>query len=123
MGMDDDDEAEEVLVEKVTFIKNGKEIVSVGVDDGKVTSFWVGKGASFIRTVSGFHVGSLAREFFRKNPKMNWAPIFYENCVEATSKDYIYTMDIEDLINTDTPRRAEDFKPNAKIISIYYGKK
>lgn len=122
MGMDDDDEGEDVFVEKVTFIKNGKEIVSVGVDDGKIVSFLVGKGASFIRTVNGFHVGSSARELFRKSPKMKWESIYYENCVEATSKDYVYTMDINDLTNTDIPRRAEDFKPTAKILSIYYGK-
>ena len=118
----DDDEGEDVLVERLTFIKNGQEIVNVGVDDGKIVSFCVGKGASFIRTVNGFHVGSSARELFRKNPRLSWSPIYYENCVEATSKDYVYTMDSEDLINTDTPRRAEDFKPTAKIKSIYYGK-
>lgn len=123
MGMEDDDEAEEVLVEKVTFIKNGKEIVSLGVDDGKIVSFLVGKGASFIRTTNGFHVGSSARELFRKCPKLNWDHIYFENCVEATSKDYVYTMDDDDLPNTDTPRRAEDFKPTAKIISIYHGKR
>ena len=122
MGMEDDDEAESVLVERLTFIKNGQEIVNVGVDDGKIVSFCVGKGASFIRTVNGFHVGSSARELFRKNPRLSWSHIYYENCVEATSKDYVYTMDSEDLINTDTPRRAEDFKPTAKIKSIYYGK-
>lgn len=123
MGMEDDDEAEEVFVEKVTFIKNGKEIVSVGVDDGKIVSFSVGEGASFIKTTNGFHVGSSARELFRKSPKMKWEPIYFENVVEATSKDYVYTMDINDLPNTDNPRRAEDFKPNAKIMSIYYGKR
>ena len=122
MGMEDDDEAESVLVERLAFIKNGQEVVNVGVDDGKIVSFCVGKGASFIRTVNGFHVGSSARELFRKNPRLSWSPIYYENCVEATSKDYVYTMDSEDLINTDTPRRAEDFKPTAKIKSIYYGK-
>lgn len=119
----DTDEEEDVFVEKVTFIKNGKEIVSVGVDDGKIVSFYVDNGASFIRTTNGFHVGSSAREFFRKNPKLNWDPIYYENIVEATSKDYVYTMDINDLPNTDVPRRAEDFKPTAKIKSIYYGKR
>lgn len=122
MGMDDDDEGEDVFVEKVTFIKNGKEIVGVGVDDGKIVSFSVGEGASFIRTTNGFHVGSSARELFRKSPKMKWESIYFENVVEATSKDYVYTMDINDLPNTDTPRRAEDFKPNAKIVRIYYGK-
>jgi len=122
MGMDDDDEGEDVFVEKVTFIKNGKEIVGVGVDDGKIVSFSVGAGASFIRTTNGFHVGSSARELFRKSPKMRWESIYFENVVEATSKDYVYTMDINDLPNTDIPRRAEDFKPNAKIVSIYYGK-
>ena len=84
----DTDEEEDVFVEKVTFIKNGKEIVSVGVDDGKIVSFLVGKGASFIRTTNGFHVGSNAREFFRKSPKMNWSPIYYENVVEATKGGY-----------------------------------
>ncbi|MBQ9232206.1 MAG: hypothetical protein IJ190_13660 [Prevotella sp.] len=123
MGMEDDDEAEEVLEERVTFIKNGKEIVSAGVDDGKIVSFLVGEGASFIRTTNGFHVGSSVRELFRKNPKLNWQRIYFENVVEATSKDYVYTMDSDDLPNTDNPRRAEDFKPTAKIISIYHGKR
>ena len=123
MGMEDDDEAEEVLEERVTFIKNGKEIVSAGVDDGKIVSFLVGEGASFIRTTNGFHVGSSVRELFRKSPKLNWQRIYFENVVEATSKDYVYTMDSDDLPNTDNPRRAEDFKPTAKIISIYHGKR
>ncbi len=122
MGMEDDDEGEDVFVERLTFIKNGQEIVNVGVDDGKIVSFCVGKGASFIRTVNGFHVGSSARELFRKSPKMNWESIYYENVVEATKGGYTYTMNSDDLPNTDTPKRAEDFKPTAKIISIYYGR-
>ena len=117
-----DDEGEDVFVERLIFIKNGKEIIRAGVNDGKIVSFHVGEGASFIRTVSGFHVGSSAREFFRKNPRLSWSPVFYENSVEAISRDYVYTMNIEDLINTDTPRRAEDFKPTAKIMSIFYRK-
>lgn len=116
-----DDEGEEVLVERVTFKKNGKEIITSSCTDEKITSFYVDNGASFIKTIEGYHIGSNVREFYRKHPKLQWET-YFEGEVFASSKGYTYNVNSDDVINKDIPNRVEDFKPSAKIVSIYYGK-
>lgn len=116
-----DEEGEEVLTERVIFIKDGKEIIEASCTDGKISSFYVQNGASFIKTIEGYHIGSSAREFYSKHPKLQWDN-YYEGYVFTKIKDYVYHVNSDDVINKDIPNRIADFKPTAKIMSIYYGK-
>lgn len=116
----EDDMDGEGVNEYVLFIKGGKKIIEANIENGKIESFWVKEGASFIKTVEGFHVGSSARELFRKKP-MQWETYFMGE-VFGTSGGYTYNVNSDDVINKDIPERAEDFKQNAVITSIVYRK-
>ena len=108
----------EGIDEYILFIKGGKEIINANITDGKIDSFWVKDGASFIKTIDGFHIGSSARELFRKKP-MEW-DTYYMGEVFGMSGGFTYNVDSKYIINKDIPERAEDFKPNAVISSIAY---
>lgn len=104
--------------EYIVFSKGGKKIIQAEIDTRKIVSFWVKEGASFIKTVEGFHIGSSARELFRKK-KMQWSTYFMGE-VFGESGGYTYNVNSDDVINKDVPERAEDFKSNAVISSIVY---
>lgn len=117
----EDDMDGEGINEYVLFIKGGKEIINANIENGKIESFWVKEGASFIKTPDGFHIGSSARELFRKKP-MQWET-YHMGEVLGTSGGYTYNVNSDDVVsNKDIPTRAEDFKPKAVISSIVYRK-
>ena len=116
----EDDMDGEGVNEYILFIKGGKKIINANIENGKIESFWVKEGASFIKTIDGFHIGSSARELFRKKP-MQWETYFMGE-VFGTSGGYTYNVNSDDVINKDVPERAEDFKQNAVISSIVYRK-
>lgn len=116
----EDDMDGEGINEYVLFIKGGKKIINANIENGKIESFWVKEGASFIKTTDGFHIGSSARELFRKKP-MQWET-YHMGEVFGTSGGYTYNVNSDNVINKDIPERAEDFKQNAVITSIVYRK-
>lgn len=110
----EDDWTEEYYV----FSKDGKDIFRTDVEGGKVISIALLAGASFIKTSDGFCIGSSAQELF-KAKKMQWEN-YYEGDVFASSGHYTYFVNSDDLVNTDIPRKASDFKSIAKINRIIY---
>lgn len=100
------------------FTKAGKKIFRVLIYDGKIGSIELQAGsASIIKTQEGFYVGYPARTLFTKK-RMEWTT-YYEGTAFATSGHYTYYVNDSDL-NTDSPDKVSDFKPNAKISSISY---
>ncbi len=100
------------------FTKAGKKIFRVLIYDGKIGSIELQAGsASIVRTQEGFYVGYPARTLFTKK-RMEWTT-YYEGTAFATSGHYTYYVNDSDL-NTDSPDKVSDFKPNAKISMIVY---
>ena len=100
------------------FTKAGKKIFRVLIYDGKIGSIELQAGsASIIKTQEGFYVGYPARTLFTKK-RMEWTT-YYEGTAFATSGHYTYYVNDSDL-NTDSPDKVSDFKPNAKISMIVY---
>lgn len=100
------------------FTKAGKKIFRVLIYDGKIGSIELQAGsASIIKTQEGFYVGYPARTLFTKK-RMEWTT-YYEGTAFATSGHYTYYVNDSD-INTDSPDKVSDFKPNAKISMIVY---
>lgn len=100
------------------FTKAGKKIFRVLIYDGKIGSIELQAGsASIVKTQEGFYVGYPARTLFTKK-RMEWTT-YYEGTAFATSGHYTYYVNDSDL-NTDSPDKVSDFKPNAKISMIVY---
>ncbi len=110
----EDDWTEEYYV----FSKDGIGIFNTAVEGHKITSIVLLAGASFIKTSDGFCIGSPAQELF-KAKKMQWEN-YYEGDVFASSGHYTYFVNSDDVINTDIPEKASDFKSSAKINTIIY---
>ena len=100
------------------FTKDSKEIFRADIYEGKVNQIRLLSGSTFIATPDGISVGSSARELFKKKP-MEWTNYYDGNCF-GTSGNYCYYINAEDLIQTDVPNKAEQIKPNAKVIGISY---
>ena len=98
------------------FTKDGKEIFRTDVDEDKVVSFRLLEGATFIKTADGFYVGYPARELFEQLP-MTWET-WFEGETFASKDHYTYFVSSDDLLNTDIPQKADDFKPDAKVCGI-----
>ena len=74
--------------------------------------------ASYIKTPDGIGVGYSTRELFKKK-RMEWVN-YYDGTCFGTSGNYLYYVNPEELVGTDIPNKAEDFKPDAKVIGIAY---
>ena len=110
----EDDWTEEYYI----FTKDGKEVFRTDVEGKKIVSVVLLEGASSIKTSDGFYVGCSAQELF-KAKKMQWEN-YFEGNVFATSGHYTYLVNSDDLVNTDIPEKASDFKSTAKVIRIIY---
>lgn len=110
----EDDWTEEYYI----FSKDGKDIFRTDVEGKKITSIVLLADASFIKTSDGFYIGSSAQELF-KAKKMQWEN-YYEGDVFATSGHYTYFVNSDDLVDTDIPQKASDFKSTAKINRIIF---
>ena len=114
----EDDMDGEWVEEYIEFYKNGRVILTTGIDKGQISSFMLREGSDFITTPDGISVGFSAREFFEKF-QLNWEN-YFEGTVFAKKGGYTYYINAEDLIQTDIPHKTDDFAPEAKVISIRY---
>ena len=114
------DEDGEWTTEYYQFTKAGKKVFRVNLDDSKkISSITLQEGsAAIVKTPEGYHVGYLARTLFAKK-RMQWEN-YYTGTVFASSGHYSFEVNSDDLLNTDIPTKAGDFKPTAKICSITY---
>lgn len=115
---DNYDSEETCTTEYVDFTKAGKPVFRAGLDEGKVAFITLLEGSSNIKTPDGIYVGYNARELFKRK-KMEWET-YYEGDVFASDGTYSYSVSSDDLIDTDIPQEATDFKQNAKVTKITY---
>ena len=102
------------------FTKAGKNVFRIDIDDNRViTSITLQAGsASIVKTPDGFYVGYPARTLFTKK-RMEWNT-YYDGEVFGISGHYTFKVSSNDLINTDVPQNANQFKSTAKVSSIIY---
>lgn len=103
------------------FTKDGKSVFRANMSGATVYSIYLMEGSSFIKTSDGIFVGYSARELFNKK-RLEWAN-FYDGTAFGSGGNYMYYINSDDLIRTDIPNKAGDFKKEAKIIGISYSKK
>lgn len=110
----------EWTVEYYQFTKAGKNVFRVDLDDTKkISSITLQEGSSsLVKTPDGFYVGYPARTLFTKK-RMEWST-YYDGCTFATSGNFTYKVNDEDLVNIDIPQNVNHFKPTAKVSSIIY---
>ena len=106
------------IEEYYLFKKDGQEVFRVDIYENKVNSIRLLSGSTFIKTPDGIGVGYSARELFKKK-RMEWVN-YYDGTCFGTSGNYLYYVNPEELVGTDIPNKAEDFKPDAKVIGIAY---
>ena len=106
------------IEEFILFTKGGVPVFRADIAESKITSFSLLEGSSRIKTPDGICVGYNARELFKKK-KMDWET-WYMGEVFASDGKYTYFVPSDELVNVDTPEKAEDFKPNAKVCKICY---
>lgn len=116
----EDDMDGEWVEDYFLFTYKGKEAFRVDLMDGKVYSISLLEGSTNVKTIDGIYVGFSARELF-KQKKTDWETDF-AGWVFGSFRDYTYYVKSGDLvnINSEVPRKAEDFKENAKIARITY---
>lgn len=116
----EDDMDGEWVEDYYLFTYKGKEAFRATIFEGNVYSISLYEGASKVYDRNGIFVGYSARELFNKK-RMEWQTDF-AGWVFGTSGDYTYFASSNDLanINAEVPRKADDFKEDAKIVRIDY---
>ena len=101
------------------FKKDGKDVFRVNISGDKtIYSIYLMEGSSFIKTPDGISVGYSVRDLFNKK-RLEWDN-YYDGTVFGFSGHYYYYVNADDLVQTDIPHKAEDFKSDAKVIGIAY---
>ena len=100
------------------FVKAGKTIFKVYLEEGKVSAISLLPGSSFIKTPDGFYVGYPAQKLYQQK-KMQWEYYLSEPEAFATSGHYTYGVAATD-VKTNSMDKLIGFKPNAKVSIITY---
>ena len=100
------------------FVKAGKTIFKVYLEEGKVSAISLLPGSSFIKTPDGFYVGYPAQKLYQQK-KMQWEYYLSEPEAFATSGHYTYGVAATDA-KTNSMDKLIGFKPNAKVSIITY---
>lgn len=100
------------------FVKAGKAVFRVYLEEGKVSAISLLPGSSFIKTPDGFYVGYPAQKLYQQK-KMQWEYYLSEPEAFATSGHYTYGVAATDA-KTNSMDQLIGFKPNAKVSIITY---
>lgn len=105
--------------EYLLFTKNGQEIFSAYLNENKIGSICLLSGSSsFIKTPEGYYVGYSVNQL-NKEKKLEWEHHMDEAETWATSGEYTYYVENNDVIEDDKNELlVRGFKTGAKIIEI-----
>ena len=100
------------------FVKGGKAVFRVYIEEGKVSAISLLPGSSYIKTPDGIYVGYPAQKLYQQK-KMQWEYYLSEPEAFATSGHYTYGVAATDA-KTNSMDQLIGFKPNAKVSIITY---